>query len=621
MYIPHVPPKHLESLVYDDENHAEALMEELHELYFSGKIDAKILGSLAWRLQQLNIKEAEPFALAPTTINGKKQQTGKYQRKLDAAYHFDYSDADLYPLQTPLRNHITGEREKDTIWLQPIHESLAKELDDLPELVEEWENTVGEPGSWIPAYEEHPAVQGASNEERKSLFPIAVYMDATKFLLRDSLLVMTVHLLFSTQRHLVFAVPKSSLCDCGCSGWCSLFPIYVAIYWSLMAALQGLKPTKRHDGDALDAARTDVAGQLVRYKFVVLDYAGDWSEIATRWAFPSWSATLGCFLCRSSQAQLRDATHIVATKPADEYFDDAARCEVWVVVNTMQLRMAIRFSLIDDGPRKGRVLKSDESPWIRLAGLRKFDRLEPTQQLLDVHDFDKKTIPFMVKFWRIPPVSELTVHHRHPLLCKELGTSLLTFGLDTLHGLHIGIYPAWITRVLHLLLEADIFQTRQTRHDDHIKASALAMMADLRVWYNAYEATLPPHSRGSFTRIQCISASQLGSGSDAGHAGFVSFKAQETRWLQPYVLHLLRKHRERFLQHYGITVDWRALETSGQALVDMMEVMAREPRKMSAHGLQQLRQAMESHVLNAHRGGVHMLPKHHMETCLLFCER
>ena len=151
-----------------------------------------------------------------------------------------------------------------------------------------------------------------------------------------------------------------------------------------------------------------------------------------------------------------------------------------------------------------------------------------------------------------------------------------------------------------------------------MKANSLAMMADLRRWYPEYYASLPPLARRSFTRIQHITPSQLGNASDNTSNGFISFKAQETRWLQPFVLHLLRKHKARFIQYHGATVDWAALEAAGQALIDLMDIMGREPRKMSEDGLVQLRETMDVHIRNAVRGGVHMLPKHHMESLNLF---
>ena len=591
-------------------------MDDLHELYFSGKIDAKTLCHLSWRLSNIGVESAVPYALSPMTQNGNVQQSGHYQEKLDRAYDFRMQDAELYKFEVALRNHLSGDRENGIVYMQPIHECLARELDDRPELVEEWGNIVSEP--WIPAYELHPSIKGASLEERKRTFGIAIYMDASQFQTRDGLLLMTVHLINSGNRHLVFALTKSSLCDCGCSGWCSLYRIYLAIYWSLEAALKGEKPSIRHDGSCLDEARLGVAGNKVKWKFILIDVVGDWAEIVARWAFPPWNATVPCYLCLCSLIQLKDPHHKIVAKDPDAYFADCAAFEIWVFIDSWALRTSIRFNLIDDSTRKGRVLRTT-CPLIIKAGLQQYDRLEPTPQLSDVYEFETRSIPFLVLFWRSPKdKARLTIHHRHPLISKELGTNLWTLCTDTLHGLDLGVYPAWSTRVLHLCFEADIWETRSSRHADHMKANALAVMGELRVWYPIYTNSLSEEARRSVTRIQMIDTAQLGSMSDSGSNSFIDFKGQENRHFQPFVLQLLRKHIHTLQAHHP-TVNWAALDASGQALIDLRDVMAREPRKMSKAGLDQLKKCIADHNLYAAAGGVHILPKHHMEPSILFC--
>eukprot|EP00959_Pyramimonas_sp_CCMP1952_P399102 8362842-Pyramimonas_sp.AAC.1 len=40
----------------------------------------------------------------------------------------------------------------------------------------------------------------------------------------------------------------SQMCDCGCSHWCSMYPIWEMCRWSLRALADGVYPTMRHDG-------------------------------------------------------------------------------------------------------------------------------------------------------------------------------------------------------------------------------------------------------------------------------------------------------------------------------------------------------------------------------------
>ena len=615
-----VPPPHLAAALggdVDEENHGRGIVDDLSELYLSGKLDATILGHLCWRLSKLKVAEAEPFAVPPKTSNDREQQTGKYQRKMDTAFDFGLVDRELYPLETPMRDSITGEREKGTVWIQPIQEALEREIEQNPGLLREWADKIQNP--WIPAYEQHRVVRTASMMERPYILPVALYMDASRFQTRDALLVMTVHLLCSSTRHLVFGIPKTCICDCGCGGWCTLYPIYNAIAYCLESAMTGQKPFKRHDGTPLDAVRALVAGKRARRRFIVIDIDGDWSEIPHRWALPSWQATLGCFICRATQRELRDPDHVIVTNSIEDYFRECSICERWILVDTLAIRTAIRWTLIDDSTRKGRVLKDNVANILKTKGLKKGDRLEPSPQLQDVWDFEKMEIPFLVCFWRIPPPEELTVHHRHPLISQQLGTSIWSFGIDTLHGLHLGAFPAWSTRGLHLLFEADVFLTRASRFGDHMKANALITMGKLKAWYPEYERGLTPEVRRGMTRIQSITPAQLGV-SDSGSNGFVDFKASENRHFLPFVLHLVRMYRAELETHHR-DLDWNALDASGQALEDMMQIMGREGRHMSDAGVDALILAADRHMHYAKACGVHMLPKHHMVASILFRSR
>ena len=206
----HAAPSHLASSSTalpqpDDEDHAQGTLDDLSELYFSGKIDARVFGHLSWRLHSLGITEFKPFSVAPTTKKGTGQQSGKYQRKLDTAFGFDLIDEQLYQIEAPMRDHISGDRDKGTVFLQPIQEALEREVNDNPELLRGWAETVSRP--WIPAYEEHPLVQAASDDERALILGLSIYMDVSRFQTRDGLLVMTIHLTCSRHRHLVFALP------------------------------------------------------------------------------------------------------------------------------------------------------------------------------------------------------------------------------------------------------------------------------------------------------------------------------------------------------------------------------------------------------------------------------
>ena len=157
---------------------------------------------------------AAPCALSPAS------QSGKFQLKLDAALGMGKEYDDFCTMETPLRSREDHQRVREATVVNPPHESFAREVAESPEFLECWSREIAsEP--WVKAHQRHPLVQSVSREERTRILPVPLHMDATHFAKRDSLLVFTAHMLPSGTRQLAFAVLKSSMCDCGCGGWCT----------------------------------------------------------------------------------------------------------------------------------------------------------------------------------------------------------------------------------------------------------------------------------------------------------------------------------------------------------------------------------------------------------------
>ena len=154
--------------------------------------------------------------------------------------------------------------------------------------------------AWIQAFEDHPVVKAASPEERSRIVPLGIYMDASCFRANgnDSVLAITVRFLNSRCRHLSVALRKVDFCNCGCSGWCSLFPMYTMLAWSFKSLLDGYWPRKRHDDKAwpTDDWRSEMSTKPFGFRGVLVDSNGDWAEFCQRWGLPSWSsASNPCF--------------------------------------------------------------------------------------------------------------------------------------------------------------------------------------------------------------------------------------------------------------------------------------------------------------------------------------
>ena len=220
----------------------EAFVDELIEAYLRGKpMSARLMCVLCYWAGKAGMQEASKYGLSPNNTGG------HFQRKIDVALNLEQYDEHLYELDIPGQQRSEPTRGSLQVHINPPHEVLAAEVAKHPEILEKWRGRVSDE-AWIPAYEEHPIVVDSGPAERQNLLPIALYMDKTPYTNNDSFLGIFCHFVHTGRRHMVACLRTADLCHCGCSYWCSLFPIYVALHWSLKALVSGLMPDRRHDG-------------------------------------------------------------------------------------------------------------------------------------------------------------------------------------------------------------------------------------------------------------------------------------------------------------------------------------------------------------------------------------
>ena len=579
-------------------DYGKALMDYLLDMYFSGVFPARTLCIICFYLAHLGVAEAKNFAQGP------RSQSGKFQRKVDEALSWNRDGTSkFYNLEAAVRQPRTGEREIDSILFQPPHESLKKEMDEKPELLDNFSARLST-GPWLPIFEEHPQIQRSTPAERLNTLGLALYMDGAAHGKRDELLICTIRFLNSNRRHVCFAFQKSLLCTCGCGGWCTLYPCFTALYWSLVALSQGSYPAAGHNGSELDSHRQSLAGQALGFRSLLLDINGDWAEFAHRFAFPNWNSIFRpCILCDCNAAQLLDPAHVMTEHAGGDYDAACSASEIWVGVLTEEQKSYIKLSLIDDSTRKGLVLKRDCN--IVQPRLLKGDRLEPSPSLSDVWSFAYKPVPFTVKFWRIAR-DKIIAHHRNPIIAADLGISTRNFSPDILHGMHLGVYPAWVTKALWSLFAVDAFQSRTTRSEDHLRHNAICLQTMAGLWYPGYERSLSERGRRGMTRVSTILPGSLGK---ADLSSLVSFKAAECKHFLPFVLYLVGKYRP--LLQAVPTLNLAALEEAGQVLIEWTRLVDASPRLLEPAVARRLQILMDRHVQLAAAADIKQFPKHH----------
>ena len=272
-----------------------------------------------------------------------------------------------------------------------------------------------------PFYTQHPLVRGAP--PNTDVHPAAVYMDGVAFQRQDGVLGIWLHLLLCNTRHLLCAIRRSEMCTCGCKGWCTLQPIFVALAWSLAAMASGTHPQRQHDGrewSEADGDRYLNAGLALGYMAVCVLMKGDWSEYSHTLGLPSWADSVApcpfCFATKDNWFDFRGLSALSVghcRKTLANYEAACELCEHHVqVTNDLQqpLRDVMAFEKASSGPPRGRVLQCD----MDVLGLAHRDRLEPSLELPDTALFESTPTPYRATFWRA--ARDTITRRRNPLL-------------------------------------------------------------------------------------------------------------------------------------------------------------------------------------------------------------
>ena len=115
------------------------------------------------------------------------------------------------------------------------------------------------------------------------------------------------------------------MCQCGCKGWCTYYPIYEAWRWSLQAGYDNRYPTVRPDLKQFikgqDDARMKIAGKAIGMVMPLFQIRGDWPTAVDAMGMRSWSHNLhACPVCLCPKNELSELeSHTIESSPYDEW--------------------------------------------------------------------------------------------------------------------------------------------------------------------------------------------------------------------------------------------------------------------------------------------------------------
>jgi hypothetical protein len=482
--------------------------ELLVELKMSAlPLSAKQCCILSWWASRAGARgQAGDLALHPNSKGGNFSK--RFDKHVGVA-----STSTYYDVPVPGHRRCSASRSVDQIPTRPPHEGLSEEFehvgaDKMHQLLIEADRDNRLP----PCYYDHAVVK---ENPPNTVYPVIVYVDAVPFTRTDGAIGFYLYSLLTGVRILCAVLRKIELCECGCKGWCSLYQIFLMLFWSFKAMRYGRWPNARHDHGQFrcdsDEHRIAKQGTALNHKACLVLVKADGAEYVNTFGFPSWASNEeGCPCCSSPLTEFYDIAQINyfnwpwRRHDANAYNIACASCELSREITETTWRQ-LRASLHYDKRKKhdasrGRCLAVPLPELNLLAG----DRLEPTPTHPDSGDgFDLLAWPQTFIFWRRS--GETSTRHRNPLYSDEIGTSPdRTNSFDWLHCLSWGVFKDFLSWFVHELWAHNVYRVEGSG-DTIILGSAHLLKRDLFEWYISEKSLGHVH-----TEVQDLTPSMFG---------------------------------------------------------------------------------------------------------------
>eukprot|EP00971_Amphidinium_carterae_P219933 4365928-Amphidinium_carterae.1 len=487
--------------------------------YLKGALTAKFVCNVAYLGKVAGIEALGDLAMEPSHASGNFAKHLDTQRK-----KWQEGMPKTHDVPMPAYLRCSADRGIHMLQLLSPHEVLVEEMKslDMVRLQQDFEKVAP------PAYWEHPCrVQG------RAVVPIGLFIDAHPYTAGDSMLSIVMINLLTSRKHLLGAVRKRLLCgtktNCGCGGWCSYFPMFHFLAWSLRGLRDGTYPMEPHSMQAAEGQTCkncgELHGQPLGFTGLCLQLRGDLAEFTGGMGLVTWSSNANpCVLCKQNKktwfGELGNR-HCQRGLRLVESYESECRAGSVVVPMYAELWHLLETVLVAD-TKKGRVLSID----LGGQGLLKGDKLCPSQWQMDIWS---RTMPERCVFFRGTGV----VKHINPLLSSELGTCLSSAcSLDIMHMWCLGIFQNYVLEVFWLVLESGVFKGGSMKQD------ALLMSKHLKAFYAKFR---DEHPDVLLTTIDSFTMEHTLGGSRGKH--LLRAKAHETLGLLRYSVCLLTEYQ------------------------------------------------------------------------------
>ena len=558
----------------EEDDEAETVGAEFVECllsqYLAGKMSAKCVCTLAWYASKAGaVGPATRLRLRP------EAQSGQFAPKVDKFMGITVKKETLLHLKVPMYDKHDENRAVHEIPVKSPHEELNNEMLRGPSILEQLEQSVKDK-EWAPIFEQHPIVRRHGGKA----LPVALYVDGFPFLKEDGAIGFYFYNLLTGVRHLACVLRKSTLCSCGCQGWCSIYPVFKMLQWSFEAGAEGKFPKSAWDGTEWveGSERHVIGGTDMAMPIALVHIKGDWAEYASTFGFTAWShAKHPCFICKTTKADMYNLENFSAMslphdlKTAADYERSCQNCEHVVRLETPDEVTELIEKLDFDDRKKGNHGFCLTAPIARL-NLIKGDRLEPSNSLQDIEQLSSVELPTYVTFWRTG--SEEGIKHRNPLFSPTIGVNIHNICVDQLHCLNLGVLKEYAVTVFWELLDRNVFEVdRSKAAGERHKLGVRKLRKKLFDWYKQRHVDNPDER---IHEMQNLTWKMLGRRKNKS----VRAKAGETKFLLFFKADMAEEYA-------ALINNGDAFAGAGKALVTYMDICATHGRRLPTSAIQE----------------------------------
>ena len=543
-------------------------------------------------------------------------QSGKYQAHLDRVLP---QSENIVTIGVPMNQNRAPLRTIRHVPVQMVFDSLQDELEEDATIMEQLRLPADElPDGVLTTrrYCEHNQVAKAAAMGWDRPIPLALYVDGVTFKQAasgrsDTTLGVWLTNLLTGSRYLVACVRDSDTCDCGCRGWCTIWPILNYVRWMLLGMQDHCRPANWVDGTQYDGA-----GARLSFNACLVWVKGDMAEHSKTLGLASHSQFHApCVYC----TQIKPELHVLSDTFSDAegcpwelrshqgYFDDCSKCEIYMVVTTEDDRTKMLQSL--GIMRRGR-MNAGMAIIQPIGQLEYGDRLEPSEALQDTHALRSANLPLTLTFWR-PNVGSVTrlptdhVQHRCPVFDERLHSSpAKSLAVDELHCIHLGqiqrVVSAALWRCL-LLNPLGLSGTQKAIIDQGMGR----LWTDLQLFQEDPANDIRPSDMLGSLTMKMIGQQKGADLYRPNHPGSsMSVKGGEAALLLKFACWELE-------QLGGIPSFGSALVGAVLTLQSILDLRRDLGGRPSQEALQRIRAQVDVHIRCCKRAGIALIPKSH----------